>query len=410
MANGRYVADELEKALSIANRGDLVLKHYLKYRFARALGFCSGIRHANFMAEFFRKHGVSAAAVHSGEGPFTMERKAAVEALGRREIEVIFSVDQFNEGVDIPEVDLVMFLRPTESYTVFLQQPRRGLRKAENKEFLTVLDFIGNYRRAHLIPLVLTGRNPQEEGEQFYRIRDLSLHLAEGCTVNFDMRLLDVFEEMRRYDPLPERMRTEYFRLKADLGRRPLRLNVHVGSDIVSREYLRPRHLRPHKGYLRFLADLGELTPEEEGWLGTDVEEFLIDLETTVMAKMYKISTIGAFIQEGQLLASVSSTQIGRALQRYYEDPRFHVDMRDKSSRGFQQWPLERWTRLAENNPIHFLDRSSPFFQYDQINRRLRLAPGIVERQSPALIEHVQDILRYRERLMVARLYKRKSD
>ncbi|HAN95274.1 MAG TPA: hypothetical protein DCQ17_06845, partial [Firmicutes bacterium] len=63
-----------------------------------------------------------------------------------------------------------------------------------------------------------------------------------------------------------------------------------------------------------------------------------------------------AFIQEGQLLASVSSTEIGRALQRYYEDPRFHVDMRDKSSRGFQQWPLERWTRLAENNPIHFLD------------------------------------------------------
>jgi hypothetical protein len=224
------------------------------------------------------------------------------------------------------------------------------------------------------------------------------------------MRLLDVFEEMRRYDPLPERMRTEYFRLKADLGRRPLRLDIHVGSDIVSREYLRPRHLRPHKGYLRFLADLDELTPEEEGWLGTDVEEFLIDLETTIMTKMYKIPTIVAFIQEGQLLASVSSTEIGRALQRYYEDPRFHVDMRDKSSRGFQQWPLERWTRLAEINPIHFLAQSSPFFQFDQINRRLRLAPGIVERQSPALIEHVQDILRYRERLMVARLYKRKSD
>ena len=83
----------------------------------------------------------------------------------------------------------------------------------------------------------------RSERDQVYKIRDLSLALAEGCTVNFDMRLLDVFEEMRRHDPLPERMKSDYWRLKADLGRRPLRLDVHVGSDIDSREYLRPRHL-----------------------------------------------------------------------------------------------------------------------------------------------------------------------
>lgn len=410
MANGRYVADQLEQALSIAKRGDLVLKHYLKYRSQRALGFCSGIRHANFMTEYFRKNNIAAAAVHSGAGQFVMERKAAVEALRNRDIEVIFSVDQFNEGVDIPEVDLVMFLRPTESYTVFLQQLGRGLRKAENKDFLTVLDFIGNYKRAHLIPLILSGRNPQSERDQVYKIRDLSLALAEGCTVNFDMRLLDVFEEMRRHDPLPERMKSDYWRLKADLGRRPLRLDVHVGSDIDSREYLRPRHLQPHRGYLRFLADLGELTPEEEAWLDTDVEEFLLDLETTSMSKLYKIPTIGAFIREGVLLASVSSEEVGLALQRYYQDPRFHVDMQDKSSRGFQEWTLDQWRRLAERNPINFLDRSSPFFQYDQINRRLHLAPTVAQNQSPELIEHIQDILRYRERRMIARLYKRSSE
>lgn len=408
-ANGRYAVDELDRALSIASRGDLVLKHYLKHRSQRALGFCSGINHANFMAAYFRAHNIAAAAVHSGRGPFVMERKAAVAALRTRDIEVIFAVDQFNEGVDIPEVDLVMFLRPTESYTVFLQQLGRGLRKAEGKEFLTVLDFIGNYKRAHLIPLILTGRNPQSEREPLYRVRDLSQALAEGCVVNFDLRLLDVFEEMRRHDPLPERLKTEYFRLKADLGRRPLRLDLHVGSDIDSREYLRPRHLQPHKGYLRFLADLGELTPEEESWLGTAVEEFLLDLETTSMSKLYKIPTILAFIRDEHLAAAVVSRDIGRALQRYYQDPRFHVDMQDRSSRGFQDWPLERWTRLAEINPIKFLDKSSPFFQFDQINRQLLLAPVIVERQSPRLIEHMLDILRYRERRMVARLYKRHS-
>lgn len=410
VVNGRYATEQLERALSIGSRADLVLRHYLKYRGRRALGFCSGIQHANYMAQFFRDKGITAAAVHSGTGPLVLERQTAVEALRRRDIEVIFSVDQFNEGVDIPEVDLVMFLRPTESYTVFLQQLGRGLRKAENKEFLTVLDFIGNYKRAHLIPLILAGRNPQNEQYQFYRIRDLSLSLAEGCTVNFDLRLLDLFEELRRHDPLPARLKTEYFRLKADLGRRPLRLDIHVGSDIDAREFLSPRHLQPHRGYLRVLADLGELTPEEEGWLGTEVEEFLIDLENTAMSKLYKIPTIGAFVRDGRLLEAVSSTEIGRAMQRYYEDPRFHVDMQDKSSRGFREWPLEKWVRLAEVNPIHFLDRSSSFFQYDQINRQLRLAPAVAARQSSSLIAHMEDILRYRERSMVARLYKRNSE
>ncbi|MGI6160246.1 DEAD/DEAH box helicase family protein [Candidatus Darwinibacter acetoxidans] len=409
-ANGRYVSDQLERALSIAARGDLILKRYLEYRGERALGFCSTIKHANFMTEYFQRSGVRAAAVHSGSGRYVLARQDAVEALRSRDIEVIFSVDQFNEGVDIPEVDLVMFLRPTESYTVFLQQLGRGLRKADHKDFLTVLDFIGNYKRAHWIPLILAGRNPQSDRETIYRIRDLSASLAEGCTANFDMRLLDVFAELRRHDPLPERMKADYWRLKSDLGRRPLRLDIHVGSDIHSREYLRPRHLQPHKGYLRFLADLGELSAQEESWLGTALEEFLIDLETTSMSKMYKIPTIGAFIQEGKLQAAVPSSEIGRALQSYYQDPRFHGDMQDRSSRDFQEWPLEKWTRLAEINPIKFLDKSSPFFQYDQINKKLLLAPVVVDNQSPALIAHIQDILRYRERLMIARLYKRNND
>lgn len=394
VSNGRYVSDQLERALSVASRADLILKRYGEYKSERALAFCSGIKHANFMTEMFRRHNVRAVAVHSGQGPYVMAREKAIEALRKGEVEVIFSVDQFNEGVDIPEIDLVMFLRPTESYTVFLQQLGRGLRKAENKTHLTVLDFIGNYKRAHWIPLILMGRNPQDHKAASYRVQDLSGLVADGCIVQFDMRLLDVFEEMRRHDPLPERMKTDYFRLKADLGRRPMRLDIHSGSDIPSREYLRPRYLQPNRGYLRFLADLGELSPEEEEWLDTVIEEFLLDLETTAMTKLYKIPTIRAFIHDGKLWSAVSSAEIGKSMQLYYQDPRFKVDMQDKSSRDYLEWSLERWTRLAENNPIKFLDRSSPFFQYDQINRQLRLDPAVVEKQSPALIEHIDDILR----------------
>lgn len=300
-----------------------------------------------------------------------------------------------------------MFLRPTESYTIFLQQLGRGLRKSGEKEYLTVLDFIGNYKRAHLIPLVLGGQNP-EKGSA-YRIRDLSQSVAEGCKLNFDLRLLDVFEQMRKHDPLPERMRTAYLRLKEDLGRRPLRLDIHSGSDIQPQEFLRVRHLRPHKGYLRFLADLGELSSEEESWLNTELEEFLLDLKTTAMVKLYKIPTIQAFIQKARLRAAVSSEDIGRSMRAFYQDPRLHADMRDKSSRGFQEWPLQKWIRLAEVYPIKFLDKSSAFFEYDEINKNLRLAPIIVANQSVELIDHINDILQYRKRQKVARLYKNKG-
>ncbi|MFJ6011807.1 DUF3427 domain-containing protein [Streptomyces sp. NPDC092952] len=111
----------------------------------RALGFCVSIAHSNFMADFFRQAGLNAVAL-SGETPRD-ERKNALEKLRAGEIQVIFSVDLFNEGLDIPDVDTLLLLRPTSSATVFLQQLGRGLRRTEGKPVLTVLDFIGQHRK-----------------------------------------------------------------------------------------------------------------------------------------------------------------------------------------------------------------------------------------------------------------------
>lgn len=84
-----------------------------------------------------------------------MDSREAIKKLQSGEINIIFSVDMFNEGLDVPSVDMVMFLRPTESLTVFLQQLGRGLRKSRNKNYLNVLDFIGNYKKANLVPFFL---------------------------------------------------------------------------------------------------------------------------------------------------------------------------------------------------------------------------------------------------------------
>jgi superfamily II DNA or RNA helicase/HKD family nuclease len=110
----------------------------------RALGFCVSISHARFMARVFSDAGVASVAIWS-DTP-AVERRDALKALSERKINVVFSVDLFNEGVDVPAVDTLLMLRPTDSPTLFLQQLGRGLRRYKSKAFCTVLDFVGQHR------------------------------------------------------------------------------------------------------------------------------------------------------------------------------------------------------------------------------------------------------------------------
>ena len=111
----------------------------------RALGFCISVAHARFMADEFNAGGLAAIAV-SADTPRD-ERRQALQALEAGDLRVVFSVDLFNEGVDIPSVDTLLLLRPTDSSTVFLQQLGRGLRRESNKSLCTVLDFVGQHRK-----------------------------------------------------------------------------------------------------------------------------------------------------------------------------------------------------------------------------------------------------------------------
>ncbi len=111
----------------------------------RALGFCVSVEHARYMAQRFVEAGIPALAVSADTS--AADRRDALTALRNRDIKILFAVDLFNEGLDIPEVDTVLFLRPTESATVFLQQLGRGLRLTRGKTVLTALDFVGHQRR-----------------------------------------------------------------------------------------------------------------------------------------------------------------------------------------------------------------------------------------------------------------------
>ncbi len=147
---GGYEKSELEKVYVLSRtvaqrRVDHIIQSLDKYvtdmEAVKGLGFCVSIEHAKFMAESFNAAGIPSISLVGGSND--EERRTAKARLISGELRFIFVVDIYNEGVDIPEVNTVLFLRPTESLTIFLQQLGRGLRLAEGKDCLTVLDFIG---------------------------------------------------------------------------------------------------------------------------------------------------------------------------------------------------------------------------------------------------------------------------
>ena len=149
-SRGAYAIGELEQHyLGNTRRANLVASEFCNiygdWRKARALGFCVSVAHAEFMADSFNRAGIPALALTSRSA--SQDRSEATRRLRERTVNVIFTVDLFNEGVDIPEADCILFLRPTESSTVFLQQLGRGLRLDTGKTTCLVLDFIGNQRR-----------------------------------------------------------------------------------------------------------------------------------------------------------------------------------------------------------------------------------------------------------------------
>ncbi|MDQ6876526.1 MAG: DUF3427 domain-containing protein [Candidatus Dormibacteraeota bacterium] len=150
----------------------------------KALGFCVSVEHAKFMADHFNKAGISSVAVSADSS--ASERSEALRELRTGKTKVIFSVDLFNEGLDIPDVDTVMFLRPTESPVVFLQQLGRGLRRSEGKAGLTVLDFIGHQNRRFRFEerfRALLGGTRKEVLDQ---VEDGFTYLPAGCSITLD--------------------------------------------------------------------------------------------------------------------------------------------------------------------------------------------------------------------------------
>lgn len=398
--NGKYNDKDLEKSLMINKRAELILNHYKKYSSKRALGFCSSKNHAEYMAEYFCKNGVGAAAVYSGEkGKYSENRTDAINKLTKGELKVIFSVDMFNEGLDIPSIDMVMFLRPTESPTVFLQQLGRGLRKYKDKKYLNALDFIGNYKKADLLPFLLSGKeySSKEAKRGSFREEDY----PEDCLVEFDFRLIDLFKrlaskERQTKEKIKEALREEYLRIKEELAYRPSRLDFFRNLDDEIYSIVKSKaDLNPFNNYLKFLKENNELTKEEEGLYNTRGREFINMIETTSMSKSYKMPIFLAFYNKGKPKMEIDEEEVYQSFYEFYHKGSNKVDMlRHKSTADFESWDRKRYIKLAKDNPIKFLlDTHGDFFKIKE-GALIALQDDMKDIiKDKAFIEHMKDAI-----------------
>lgn len=294
--NRRFDPEELERALDTDQRLESMWRAWQEHPGSRTLVFCCSIRHAHHARDFFAKKGVRIAAVHSG--PESAPREDALAELTSGKLDALCAVDLFNEGIDLPELDRVVMLRPTESPVVFLQQLGRGLRIAPGKERLIVLDFVGNHRvfldRVRM--LIALGPEPTELRDFLTGAR--AVRLPTGCSVDLELEAKDLLLSM-----LPARGKSEVERVYRDLrgarGERP------TAGELYRMGY-RPSTLRPpYEGWFDFVAAEGDLGEPELRVLQHSGAWFR-DLEITPMTKCYKMVTLEALLEEGALLRGLS--------------------------------------------------------------------------------------------------------
>lgn len=255
---GGFDPDVLENALMIEKRVDLILEHAIKHGYdgvkRATVGFCAGIRHARYMADALTRRGLMAAYV---DGSMSLEfRKVIYANLANpsHPLEWLFVSDVLNEGVDIPAINSLLFLRPTDSPTIFIQQLGRGLRLFEGTEVLTVLDFVGHHRNAWLALRALhdpgRGRSPSS-------IPELDIDPPLGCEVVLQDRTKEILIKIRKQTTsVKDRWMNIYQQVRQDLGRVLLPVDFLHREDVADLGHYR----RAYKTWLDLQTAVEDIT------------------------------------------------------------------------------------------------------------------------------------------------------
>lgn len=375
---GEYAIEDLNIAYNNQRRYDLIYKYYCKYGSNKAIGFCCSKEHALAMSKDFNKRGIASCAVYSNaSGEYTLNRDEAIKQLNEGQIKVIFAVDMFNEGIDIQAIDMVLFLRPTQSPTIFLQQLGRGLRLYEGKTHLNVLDFIGNYKKANKVPTFLSGVTNNYIGcvSDFVRAQ-----LPQGCLIDFDLQLIDLFETMdQKNRTIKEKIKDEYYRIKDMLEVEMVsrvQLYTYMDADLYE-TCISNTKTNVFKNYYEFLKEMNEL---DQSMFEIDdfALAFLHELETTSMSRVYKMPVLLAFYNNGHILMDLDETILLDAWKKFFKDNLNYRDL--KANLTYSEYLLisdKEHLKNIKKNPVNFLKKSGKDFFIDNDNYVISLHPAI---------------------------------
>jgi superfamily II DNA or RNA helicase/HKD family nuclease/diadenosine tetraphosphate (Ap4A) HIT family hydrolase len=340
--SGRFDEEALTTSVATTARAQNALEQVRLRGGDRAIAFCVSQRHADFMAAYFNSAGVRSVAVHAG--PTTAPRAHSLEQLQRGELNVVFAVDMFNEGVDIPDVDTVLMLRPTESRVLWLQQFGRGLRHRFGKT-LKVIDYIGNHRvfLTKTRALLDLGDSNRDVAYALDRYEAGSLELPPGCAVTYDLEAIQILRALVQPRAAAEALTAFYENFRDRVGVRPSATEAYA-------EGYNPITARQHHGsWLGFVRDMGDFSPEqEEAW--SVLGDFLNQLEVTSMTKSYKMILLLAMLGQDAFPGQIHIDELAErfaALARRYAAVRTEVgeDLDDsvKLRRMLERNPVDAW-------------------------------------------------------------------
>lgn len=253
----KYNESDLERHLIINARNEMIFEKYQQFCHGdKAIGFCVTIRHAEAMAKLFNERGVSAVAITSGMN--TTETKAElIKAFKNNEIAVAFTVDIFNEGIDVPNVRALLFLRPTESKTVFMQQLGRGLRISSNKDKVIILDFISNYQRANYVRQYLSTKVTTKNKEGTNAFEKNIYEYNPRCEVQFDdevQEILDLQDAMD-HEVNKDDLIVAYYDVMTEIKKKP-----NVDDINMYGKYKSGKYISSFGSWMKFLREIGEVT------------------------------------------------------------------------------------------------------------------------------------------------------
>lgn len=350
---GRFDGEALAAAVDTHARFDKLWEAWVEHPGERTLVFCASKSHATHVREALVARGVTAHTVFGDGG--TIPRQEALRALAAGLVQALVTVDLFNEGVDVPAIDRVVMLRPTESNVIFLQQLGRGLRRAEGKRELTVIDFVGNHRVflwkvEALLSLV---------GHEATTLRDFlaargTARMPPGCTLDLELESKEILAKL-----LPAGRSTfewHYDRHVESHGGRPTAGEMFRAG--LSLDAVRTRE----RGWFDFVASRGHLTDAERRALDTH-RSWLRELETMGASTSSRLVLLEALLDAGALYEGMALDELADCCrQRIARDGVLRRDVENVTElEALDGTAMSTWRSYWRENPVEAWLRSRWF-------------------------------------------------